>query len=800
MRFTLPWLEEHLETEASLDEITSKLTMLGHEVEEVTSRGTDLSAFLVAEVRTVRRHPNAERLSLCQVDTGKATLEVVCGAPNAHAGMKAVFAPVGTVIPASGEALRRVTIRGVESNGMLCSADELLLGEDHEGIIELAADAPVGRPASEVIRREGPVIEVALTPNRGDCFGVLGIARELAAAGLGRLRSRNFEPVPASFQSPLRITLDFPDGDEAACPLFVGRVFRGVRNGPSPTWLQERLTAVGLRPISALVDITNLVTLDLGRPLHVFDADKLRGNLSLRFARPGERLEALDGHTYELGPGMTVIADDSGAISLGGVMGGETTGCTAETTDVVLEVALFDPVRTALTGRELGIESDARTRFERGVDPAMVLPGTEYATRLILELCGGEPSQIIVAGAVPEARRPFTFRLQQLERLAGIALEPAMVEGHLKALGFEVEPADVGVIRVTSPSWRHDVAMEADIVEELVRLHGYDRVPPMPVRRTEAIGQPALSPEQRVRAVARRALAAQGLAEAVTWSFTDGGLTRRFGEEALRLQNPISADLSVMRPSLLPNLLHAAARNQARGYGDLALFEVGPRYFGPQPGDQEMVAGGLRVGRNHERHWAEPARPVDLFDARAHVNAVLAACKVNAEAVRVVAEGPPHYHPGRRGRLMLGPQTVLAEFGELHPAILNDLDLDGRAVGFEVFLDRLPRSKPRATRTRPPLKISAFPPVDRDFAFVVNQDVAAESLLAAVRGADKALIREVSLFDVYSGTGLGEGQKSLAVAVRLQAPDHTLTEAEIEAAAKKIVAAANKATGAVLRQ
>jgi phenylalanyl-tRNA synthetase beta chain len=800
MKLTLPWLEEHLETAASLDEITSKLTMLGHEVEEVTSRGADLSEFLVAEVTAVRRHPNAERLSLCEVNTGKARLEVVCGAPNVYPGMKAVFAPVGTVIPASGEALRRVTIRGIESKGMLCSASELELGEDQEGIIELAADAPVGRPASEVIRSEGPVIDVALTPNRGDCFGVLGIARELAAAGLGTLRPRNVDPVPPSFQSPLRITLDFPDRDDAPCPLFVGRVFRGVRNGPSPAWLQERLAAVGLRPISALVDITNLVTLDVGRPLHVFDADKLHGDIVLRFAKAGERLEALDGRTYELDPGMTVIADESGAISLGGIMGGETTGCTAETTNVVLEVALFDPVRTALTGRDLGIESDARTRFERGVDPAMVLPGAEHATRLILELCGGEPSQLIVAGAVPGARQPLTFRLQQLERLAGIALEPAVVEGHLKALGFRVEPAGEGVLRVTPPTWRHDVAMEADIVEELVRLHGYDRVPPMPVRRTEAIGQPALSPEQRMRAVARRALAAQGLVEAVTWSFTDGGLARGFGAKALSLRNPISADLSVMRPSLLPNLLHAAARNQARGHGDLALFEVGPRYFGSQPGDQEMVAAGLRVGRSHERYWAAPARPVDVFDARAHVNAVLAACKINAEAVRVVPEGPPHYHPGRRGRLMLGPQTVLAEFGELHPAILKGLDADGPAVGFELFLDRLPRPKPRATRTRPPLKASPFPPVDRDFAFVIGDEVAAESLLTAVRSADKALIREVSLFDVYGGVGLGEGQKSLAVAVRLQSPDHTLTEAEIEAAAKKIVAAASKATGAVLRQ
>ncbi len=800
MKFTLPWLLEHLETEAGLGQIVDRLTMLGLEVEGVETRGADLSAFKVALVTEVRRHPNAERLSLCRVDSGSELTEVVCGAPNVHAGMKAVFAPVGVVIPASGEALKRARIRGVDSNGMLCSAKELLLGEDHDGIIELAADAPVGRPASEVIGVEGPVIDVAVTANRGDCFGVLGIARELAAAGVGRLKPRDFSPLPGEFNADFEITLNFPPDRQAACPLFVGRVFRGVRNGPSPVWLQERLTAIGLRPISTLVDITNLVTFDLGRPLHVFDAAKVRGDLSLRVARPGEALAALDGKTYRLEPEMTVIADASGAISLGGIMGGESTGCTAATTEVVLEVALFDPLRTALTGRRLGIESDARARFERGVDPAMVLPGMEYATRLILELCGGQASRPIVAGAVPGTRAPFRFRMQQLERLAGIALHGAVIERHLRALGFGAEWVEDGVLQVAPPSWRHDVTMEADVVEELVRLHGYDRVPPMPVRRTEAVGHPALNAEQRLRASARRALAARGLAEAVTWSFVEPELARRFGGEQVRLRNPINAELSVLRPSVLPHLLSAAARNQGRGLASLGLFEVGPRFFGAQPGEQEVVAGGIRVGQNHERHWAEAPRPVDVFDARADALALLASCKLNADAVRVIADGPAHYHPGRRGRLMLGPQTILAEFGELHPGILRDLDITGRAVGFEVFLDRLPKPRAKAARSRVPLKASPFPPVDRDFAFVVAAEVAAESLLAAVRSADKTLIREVTLFDVYEGSGLGEGMKSLAVAVRLQAQDHTLTEAEIEAAARKIVSAANKATGAVLRQ
>ncbi len=515
---------------------------------------------------------------------------------------------------------------------------------------------------------------------------------------------------------------------------------------------------------------------------------------------PVSSWQALDGKTYALEPGMTVIADDSGAISLGGIMGGESTGCTEQTVDVVLEVALFDPVRTATTGRRLGIESDARTRFERGVDPAMVLPGTEYATRLILELCGGEASAPIVAGSLPETAAPFTFRIHQLKRLAGIALEVPAISAQLESLGFEVDEDGPDAIRVTPPSWRHDVRMEADIVEELVRHHGYDRVPPMPVRRTEAVGGPTVTVAQQLRSVARRTLAQRGLVEAVTWSFIEPGLAARFGDPGLRLRNPIHAELSVLRPSLLPNLVSAVARNQSRGQEDVALFEVGARFFGGQPGEQEMTAGGLRVGHDHGRHWASARRPVDVFDARADGLAVLAACKVNADGISVVANGPAHYHPGRRGRLMLGPKTVLAEFGELHPAILKAMEVEGRGVAFEVFLDRVPKPKGRTARARVPLKASPFQPVDRDFAFVVAEDVPAESLLSAVRSAEKGLIREVTLFDVYVGPGLGERQKSLAVGVRLQAQDHTLTEGEIEAVARKITSAAHKATGAVLRQ
>jgi phenylalanyl-tRNA synthetase beta chain len=798
MKLTLPWLKEHLATEAPVPEIAERLTALGFEVEGIMARGADLSALKVAEVLATQPHPQAERLRLCTVEAGSGPLEVVCGAANVRPGLKVVFAPVGAIIPESGRALERVVIRGIASNGMICSARELLLGDDHDGILELPDDAPVGRPAAEAIRVEGPVLDVNVTPNRGDCFGVLGLARELAASGLGQLRSRNFTSLPGQFRTDLKVRFELPEGEAHACPLFVARAFRGLRNGPSPAWLRERLTAIGLRPISTLVDITNLITYDLGRPLHVFDAAKLQGDLVLRFARPGEALAALDGKTYQLQDGMTVIADERGPVSLGGIIGGEASGCTEVTTEVILEVALFGPRRTARTGRALGIESDARTRFERGLDPKMVLPATEYASRLILELCGGEASEPVVAGAVPAPPPAFAFRIAQLERLIGIPLDLATIQTKLRMLGFDTALESDEVMRVAPPSWRHDIALEADIVEELARLHGYDRIPPMPVRRTTAVGHPALAPEQRQRALARRTAAAQGLSEAVTWSFTEPGLAAHFGTAALRLRNPISAELAVLRPSLLPNLLEAAARNQNRGLSTIALFELGPRFHGSLPGEQELALGGLRLGPVHERHWAVPTRPADVYDARGDALAILTACRINAEGLRVVADGPGHYHPGRRGRLLLGPTTVLAEFGELHPAILKERGLDGRAVAFELFLDRLPRPKARAGR-KLPLKASPFPAVERDFAFVVAEQIGAETLLAAVRAADKGLIREVALFDVYRGQGLAAGQKSLAVSVRLQAADHTLSEAEIEAVVRRITAAAGKAAGAVLR-
>ncbi len=797
MKFTLPWLREHLATEAGAEALAERLTALGLEVEEVADPAARLAGFTVARVREARPHPNADKLRLCEVETRAGVVQVVCGAPNVRTGMYGIFAPEGTIIPATGRRLERAVIRGVESRGMLCSAWELGIGEDHEGIVELEGNWEIGTPAAEVLGLEGPVIDIAVTPNRADCFGVLGVARDLGAAGVGAFRPRRIEPVPAVGPPGPDIRLEFPPGSEDACPVFLGRIIRGVRNGPSPAWLQRRLRAIGLRPISALVDITNYVMFDLDRPLHVYDAAKLRGDLVLRFARPGERLPALDEREYELDEGVVVIADDSGPVALGGIMGGESTGVTEATTDVLLEVALFDPLRVAATGRRLGIESDARTRFERGLDPAMLLPGSEYATRLILDLCGGEAGPAVIAGRIPEARRELRFRADQLPRLAGIRLEAGEIRRILDALGFEVRGGPE-VYDLVVPSWRHDVTTEACIVEELARMHGYERIPPVPVTRTGAVGRGVLTPAQRRRLQARRKVAALGYLEAVTWSFVGEEQARPFATGApVRLRNPLSSELSVLRPSLLPGLLAAAARNLARKRERGALFEVGPRFLGDRPGEQRTAVAGIRFGAFAPRHWAEPRRSVDAIDAKSDLYALLADLGVRVEALQI-ADPPAWYHPGRAATVTLGPNPV-AVFGELHPTVLEAFDIEVPVVAFELDLEALPRPKARIGKTRPPLENWPFPPSDRDFAFLVEVDLPAGELLRVIRGADRKLVREVTLFDVYTGPGVPEGKKSLAVSVRLQAQDHTLSEGEIERVAHHIIEAARSRLGAELR-
>jgi phenylalanyl-tRNA synthetase beta chain len=796
MKLTLAWLKEHLETTASLDEIVARLVMLGLEVESVTDRAKALAPFRVARVVSAEPHPDADRLRVCVVDTGEERVQVVCGAPNARAGMKGVFAPAGITIPGTGLQLKKGVIRGVESNGMLVSEREMGLSDEHAGIIDLPEDAPVGAPFAQVMGLDDPVLDVKVTPNRGDCLGVRGIARDLAAAGLGTLKPLRTEPVPGEFKSPIGVHLAAIE--ESACPLFIGRYLRGVRNGPSPAWLQDRLRAIGLRPISALVDITNFITYDLNRPLHVFDADKVDGDLVVREARNGERLAALNGRTYELEKGMTVIADARGVESLGGVIGGEASGCTLGTTNVFIEAALFDPIRTALTGRQLNLQTDARYRFERGVDPDFVRTGIEIATRMVLELCGGTPSEVYVAGAVPDWRRTIGLRPDRVRSLAGADVPADEIRRILVALGFGVGDAKP-LIAVTPPPWRGDIEGEADLVEEVARVWGYDRVPAVPLERQTALPKPALTPAQRRVFMARRALGARGLVEAVTFSFLPSAQAALFGggKPALAVANPISSDLDAMRPSILPNLLVAAQRNADRGIPNAALYEVGPQYESDAPEGQREMASGVRVGRTGAKHWADPSAPVDAFLAKADALAALAAAGAPVDNLQITADPPAWYHPGRAGVLRLGGKA-LALFGELHPNVLLELDVEGPAVAFEVFLDALPPVKARG-RARPLLKMSPFQPVERDFAFVVDAALPAENLLRAARGVDRALVSEVRLFDVYQGKGLPEGKKSLAITVVLQPETATLTDEQIEAFSARLVAQVAKATGGELR-
>jgi phenylalanyl-tRNA synthetase beta chain len=799
MKFTLGWLKDHLETDASVDEIARRLTMLGLEVEGIENPAAALAAFRTARVVEAKQHPDADRLRVCLVDTGEGTVQVVCGAPNARTGLKGVFAPSGSYVPGTGLHLKKSTIRGVDSNGMLLSERELGLSDEHAGIIELPEDTPVGAPAAAALGLDQPVIELAVTPNRGDCLGVRGIARDLAAAGAGKLKPFKDAPVPGRFESPVRWRRDLPADAGDACPMVVGRSFRGVRNGPSPKWLQDRLKAIGLRPISALVDITNYITFDLCRPLHVFDLDKVSGDLTMRFACDGEALEALDGRTYTLEDGMTVIADAKGVKGIAGIMGGAASGCTESTTNLFLEVALFDPVRTAMTGRKLGINSDARYRFERGLDPQSALWGAEVAARMILDLCGGEASALTIAGEMPDWHRAATLRPERLKSFGGADVPCDTAVAILDRLGFETT-VEKGRIVAGIPSWRPDVEGEHCLVEEVLRIHGFENIPAVPPERATALPAPALTLAQRRVALARRQLAGRGLLEAVTWSFMSEAAARLFADipDSLKLANPISADLDVMRPSILPNLAAAARRNADRGYADVALFEIGPAWRDDTPEGQDTIAAGLRHGNASPRHWAAAVRPVDAFDAKADALAVLAAIGAPVENLQADRGAPSYYHPGRSGVLRLGP-NVLAQFGELHPAALRGLDVAGPAAGFEVFLARVPLPKSKGSRARPPLDVSAFQAVTRDFAFVVAADQPADAVVRAAQSADRTLVTDVSVFDVFAGEALGAGRKSVAISVTLQPRTATLTDAEIDAVAAKIVANVAKRAGGTLR-
>ena len=804
MKFTLAWLKEHLDTDATLAAIVDKLTMIGLEVESVADHGKMLAPFTIARVISAEQHPNADRLRVCMVDTGTGDpVQVVCGAPNARAGMKGVFVPPGAFIPGKNMTLGVGTIRGVESRGMLVSEFELQISDDHEGIIELPDGAPVGASYATWARLDDPVIEINLTPNRADCTSVHGIARDLAAADMGELKDMTVTPVEGRFPCPVNVTLDF-GATPSLCPAFGLRLVRGVSNGPSPEWLQRRLMAIGLRPINALVDITNFITYDRGRPLHVFDAAKVEGNLTVRRAREGESLVALDGKRYMLDPSTCVIADEKGVESLAGIMGGEATGCSETTTDVLIESALWDPTNIAHTGRKLGINSDARYRFERGVDPAFMVPGLELATAMVLDLCGGEPSAITVAGKPEASERIIDFPLEEVPRLAGLDVGVPEVKRVLGRLGFSVA-GESKRVKVTVPSWRADVEGKADLVEEIVRILGVDRIPSTPFDRGDAPRKPVLTPIQLRTRKAKRALAARGMMEAVAWSFIAKPQAELFGggKPELALANPIASDLSDMRPSLIPGLIAAAQKNADRGVADAALFEVGQIFRGDRPEDQLTAAAGVRRARakatGSGRHWSAPAADVDALDAKADALAVLAAAGAPAQALQVVPGASPWFHPGRSGTIQIGPQNVLGHFGELHPRTLEALDAEGPLVAFEVILEKIPEPKAKATRAKPVLELSPFQPVERDFAFVVDRAVKAADIVRATQSADRKLIANVAVFDVYEGKGIEPGKKSIAIAVTLQPRDKTMTDEEIEAVAAKIVAEVGKRTGGILR-
>ncbi|MBN9073314.1 MAG: phenylalanine--tRNA ligase subunit beta [Rhizobiales bacterium] len=801
MKFTLSWLKDHLDTDTPLDEIVARLTAIGLEVERVDDKAS-LKPFVIARVLSAVQHPDADRLRVLSVDIGNggAPVQVVCGAPNARAGLVGAFAAPGTYVPGIDVTLAVGKIRGVESHGMMCSERELQLSDEHNGIIDLPADAPVGTSFAAWAHLDDPVIEINLTPNHPDATGVHGIARDLAASDLGRLKTAPVEPVAGKGACPVKVSIEAPE----LCPGFALRLVRGVRNGPSPGWLQQRLIAIGLRPINALVDVTNYITFDRGRPLHVFDAAKVTGNLTVRRARDGEKVMALDGREYTLTPEMCAIADENGVESIAGIMGGEHSGCDETTTDVLIESALWDPITTARTGRALGIVTDARYRFERGVDPEFMVPGLELATRMVLDLCGGTPSENEVVGYAGYTPKIVAFPTSEVKRLTGLDVPAEESLAILTRLGF-VPKGTGDTVEVAVPSWRPDVDGKADLVEEVMRIHGVEHLVPQPLAGRDAVNGRILTTLQVRTRAARRALAVRGMMEAVTWSFIPARHAELFGggDAALKLANPIAADMSDMRPSLLPGLLAAAQRNADRGFGDVALFEVSGTYEGDTPDRQRRAAAGVRRGtaklEGSGRNWAGNARAVGVYDAKADALAVLEACGAPVDKLQIEAGGPGWYHPGRSGTIKLGPKVVLGTFGEFHPKTLEGLDVSGALCGFEVFVDAVPEPKARPTRTKPRLDLSQFQAVKRDFAFVVDRQVEAGTLTRAALAADKRLITGVSVFDVFEGAALGEDKKSIAIEVSIQPVERTLTDEDFEGLAGRIVENVRKQTGGVLR-
>ncbi len=785
MKVSLTALKTYLDTNATPQEIADKLTSIGLEVEEIIDKASDLKDFIIGEIKSVDHHPNADKLHVLSVFTGSETLQIVCGAPNVRVGMKSVLARPGNLIPHYNEKLEKGVIRGVESCGMLCSERELNLSDNHEGIIDLETDLPAGTSILEYYKPD-VIFDVNVTPNRGDCFGIKGIARDLYAAGIGTLIPQEIKPIKGTFISPIHVRIEDPD-----CPQFVGRYIKGVKNGSSPEWMQRFLINAGLRPISALVDITNYLNIAECRPLHVFDADKLTGNITVRKAKEGEKLDALDEKEYTLTPEMTVIADDQNAQSIAGVMGGTPTGCTSETVNVFLESAYFTPMSVAKTGRLLNAESDSRTRFERGIDPASQVSGNERATQLILDICGGEASEIIIAGSEPDWHHTIEFDFGLVKKICGIDLPKEECIGILERLGFTV---DGNVLSV--PSWRsNDVKQSADIIEEIIRIHGTDDLPYEPLRGTE-LPVSILLPHQKREASVRRALASRGLNQAITWSFMDSKLAQYFDSKGIKISNPIASDLDEMRPSLIPNLLSAVKRNQDRGIKDVQLFEVGPEFYSYTPNEQRLVAAGVRAGNMTPRHFLETQRAVDVFDAKADALTGLTAADA-PHNLQIQAKAPSWYHPGKSGSFCLG-KNIVAVFGEIHPMILKTFGIKTPVSAFEIYLDNIPQQRAKG-KSQKLLKLSPLMPLTRDFAFVVDESVEAGKIVSAIQSADKEKITDISVFDVYQGDKLPSGKKSIAVQVTIWPYEKTMTDQEIEILCTQIVNLVHKSTGAELR-
>ncbi len=795
MKFSISWLKEHLDTAASVDEIAETLTKIGLEVEEVFNPASRLDGFVTAEVETYERHPDSDHLGLLTVNTGKEKLQVVCGAPNCKQGLKGIFAPVGVVIPCYNEELKVGKIRGVESFGMMCSEKELGVGEDHNGIVELPADTPIGRPAAEALDID-PVIEINITPNRAECLGVRGVARDLAAAGLGTLKPLKIVKTAGTFKSPINVKVE----DFAACPVYVGRYIKNVNNkAETPKWMKDRLTAIGLRPISPLVDITNYINYDMARPLHVFDADKLKGDITVRMAKDGEKFVSLEDKEYMLDDKSLGICDEEGVQCLGGIMGGAAKGCCDETQNVFLECALFTPECIARTGRKFGIDSDSRYRYERWVDPKSNILGSDYATQMILDICGGEASEVVIAGSEPEDERVAYIRPGRIKDLIGIDVSKEKIVEILNNLGFKTSEED-GKIKAVSPTWRGDIEGEHDLVEEVVRMIGLDSIPAESLPHGKFPKQ-VLSPAQRRAVTLKHELVSRGMYETVTWSFTDSNLAKDFskGREPVLLFNPIAADLDEMRPSVLPNLLLAVKNNTARGYGNVALFEVGPEFYGRKPGEQNQVATGVRCGMTAKKDWNGSARAYDVFDAKADALAAIAAANGPFENAQITLDAPAYYHPGRSGTLRLG-KNVLAYFGEIHPGVLKKFGIKQRVMAFEVILSNIPLPRSSNDKAKKKLELSAFQPVDKDLAFVVDKTVPAVNLMTAAKTADREFIADVRVFDVYEGENLPEGKKSIALALTFQPKDKTFTDQDIENLMNKVIQEMKKKCNAELRQ